>query len=125
MRSDVGYKGGVKLQFAIDHQLRRPLTHDLRGLLDVSHTGMPGAAVRGEGQHCHPRRFASDRLPGLGAGNRDIRQLRRRRLRHHAAVGKPQRLAGILRQHQKQRRERFTPRLQADKAQTGAQHAGG
>ncbi|SSM40442.1 Uncharacterised protein [Klebsiella pneumoniae] len=78
-----------------------------------------------EGQHCHPRRFASDRSPGLGAGNRDIRQLRRGRLRHHAAVGKPQRLSGILRQHQKQRRERFTSRLQADKAQTSAQHAGG
>ncbi len=44
VRSDVRYKGGVKLQLAIDHQLRRPLTHDLRGLLDVSHTGMPGAA---------------------------------------------------------------------------------
>ena len=77
---------------------------------------MTGATVTGKRQHRHARLFSGDGAPGFGTGKRDIRQLRRRRLWHHAAIGKAQRRAAVLWQHQENGRERFTAWLQADNA---------
>lgn len=89
LRRHFRHEGGVKLQLAIDYQLRRALTDDFCRLLDVGNAGVTGAAVTGKRQHRHARLFSGDGLPGFGAGKGDIRQLCRRRLWHHAAIGKP------------------------------------
>ncbi|CSG33715.1 Uncharacterised protein [Shigella sonnei] len=100
MRRHFRHEGGVKLQLAINHQLWCALTDDFCRLLDVGNAGVTGATVTGKRQHRHARLFSGEGAPGFGTGKRDIRQLRRRRLWHHAAIGKAQRRTAVLWQHQ-------------------------